>query len=381
MINMKNIFIITLLLSVFGMSQDMAKSKEVNIEKTLQTIVSFYSKETNNTAILLLVSKGDKTYKASAGLANRESGETIKSSDLFEIGSSSKVFTGVAIFQLIESGKLSLDTKIKTFYPKGDITKLANYKGTNYWDDVTVGMLLQHTSGFIDYLNVYGDDSKALKILGGKDKHFTFSQLIDMSISFGDANFKAGEEFKYCNTGYVILGDIISKVSGLDWHEYIQKNILDKVGMKQTYFGSLISPKLRSSMPKGYMQSKETFMPPSLASSAGEIISTLDDLALFMKAWSKGELYKDSKTLTLQMEKGFHQESKKIENLFYGYAIMKLEGFYGHGGQTFGFQSYITVNPKTDTIYIVGTNDSTIASMNLFMQIANIQFKYITKGK
>ena len=215
-------------------------------EKKFQDVVSNYSKEANNTAILLLVSKEGKTYKASAGLTDREDRRNIKTDDLFEIGSATKVFTGISIFQLIESGKLSLDTKLKTFYPQGKITQLANYKGKNYWEDVTVGMLLQHTSGFIDYFNVYGDDSKALKILGGKEKHFTFSQLIDISVSFGDANFKPGEQFKYCNTGYIILGDIISTVSGMDWHDYMQQHILDKVGMKHTYFGSRISTEAAS---------------------------------------------------------------------------------------------------------------------------------------
>jgi D-alanyl-D-alanine carboxypeptidase len=350
-------------------------AENVTTVHSLQNVVDYYSKETNNTAILLLLAKEGKSYKAAAGLADRESGRSVKSDDLFEIGSATKVFTGIAIFQLIESGKLSLDTKLKTFYPQGKITQLANYKGKNYWDEVTVGMLLQHTSGFIDYFNVYGDDSKALETLGGKEKYYTFSQLIDMSVSFGDANFKPGEQFKYCNTGYIILGDIIGKVSGMGWHDYIQKNILERVGMKQTYFGSRISSELRNTMPKGYMGFKEVFMAPSLAGSAGEIISTLDDLALLMKAWAKGTLYKEDKTLTLQLEQGFHQEDPRIKNFFYGYAIMKIEGFYGHGGQTLGFQSYMTINPKTGVVYIVGTNDSTVMSMDLFMQLAGVKYK------
>ena len=372
---MKNILIILAILSTVMIADEANGTKEMQIEKALNTIVASYSKDTNDTAILLLLGKDGKNYQAAAGLADRKSGRKVKINDLFEIGSATKVFTGISILQLIEAGKISLDTKLKTFYPTGQITKLANYKGKNYWEEVTVGMLLQHTSGFIDYFNVYGDDSKALKILGGKDKHYTFSKLIDISASFGDANFKPGEKFKYCNTGYIILGDIISKTSGMDWHDYIQKHILDKVGMKHTYFGSRISPELRANMLKGYMNFNEVFMAPSLASSAGEIISTLDDLSLLMQAWSKGELYKDNKMLSLQMQEGFHLESDKVKNLFYGYSIMKIEGFYGHGGQTLGFQSYMTINPKTGVVYIVGTNDSTVASMNLFMQLAHIEFK------
>ena len=349
------------------------------IQTKIQKAVDIYSQETNNTAIMLLFSRGGKTYKASAGLANRAEKKEINTNDLFEIGSASKVFTGIAIFQLIESGKLSLATKLNTFYTEGEITQLANFKGKNYWDKVTVGMLLKHTSGFIDYLNVYGDDSKALTILGGKEKHYTFDKLIHQAVAFGDANFKPGEQYKYCNTGFVILGDIISKASGINWHDYIQKNIMDKVGMKHTYFGSRISTELREKMPKGYMQSKEVYMPPTLADAAGEIISTLEDLSMLMKAWRQGKLYKNPETLTLQLKKGFLLQTDKISNLYYGYAIMKIEGFYGHGGQTFGFQSYMTVHPKSGDIYIVGVNNSLVMSMDLFMQLAGIELKFISK--
>jgi hypothetical protein len=79
--------------------------------------------------------------------------------------------------------------------------------------------------------------------------------------------------------------------------------------------------------------------------------------------------------LALQTTEGFHQEDKRIKNFFYGYAIMEIEGFYGHGGQTLGFQSYMTINPKSGVIYIVGTNDSAVMSMDLFMQLAKISFK------
>ena len=375
---MRKILLISVITTAMLLGGALSVSKaetELSLQQKVQNAVNAYSKESNNTAVLLLVSKEGKTYKASAGLADRKSKRKVKTDDLFEIGSATKVFTGIALFQLIESGKLSLDTKINTFYPKGDITLLANYKGNNYWNEVTVGMLLQHTSGFIDYLNVYKNDSVAIKTFGGKEKHYSFDQLIAQSVKFGDANFKPGEKFKYCNTGFMILGDIISKVSGMDWHDYMQENILNKAGMTHTYFGSRITKALREKMPKGYMEFKETFMAPSLANSAGEIISTLDDLASLMSTWGTGKLYIHPETLDLQLNKGFHQQYAIVQNLTYGYAIMNIDGYYGHGGQTFGFQSYITINPKTGDVYIVGVNDSHLRSMPLFMQEAGIEYK------
>ncbi len=349
------------------------------MQKQVNDAVRIYSGEHNNTGIWLLVEKNGKEYKAAAGLADREHNITVKPEQLFEIGSASKVLTGIAIFQLIEQGKLSLDSKLNTFYQNGEIKKLANFKEKNYWDEVTVGMLLRHRSGFIDYLNVYNDDAKAIRLLGGKGKYYTFNQLIKMAVTHGDANFKPGEKFRYCNTGYIILGDIITQVSGMEWHDYIRKNVMDKAGMKHTCFSSRIPEKLRNNMPKGYADGKLTFMPPTLADSAGEVISNLEDLARLMKTWGQGKLYQKTETLTFQMTKGLQQQDPSIVNLYYGYAIMKIEGFYGHGGQTFGFESYMAYNPQKDEVYIVGTNDAFVQSMGLFLKVAGIGLKEDSK--
>ena len=128
-------------------------------------------------------------------------------------------------------------------------------------------------------------------------------------------------------------------------------------------------------MPQGYASGKPTSMPPTLAGSAGEIVSTLDDLARFMKAWGEGRLYAKPETLKLQMAQGFVKMDPTIENLQYGYAIMCIEGFYGHGGQTFGFQSYLAYNPQKKELYIVGVNDAFVSSMGLFFEMAGIRLK------
>ena len=373
---MKKLIILAVTLPIFAYA--LACGMVVpGMQKQVNDAVRIYSDEHNNTAVWLLVEKNGKVYKAAAGLADREQHITVKAEQLFEIGSASKVLTGIAIFQLIEQGKLSLDTKLSTFYNSAEITKLANFKGKNYWDEVTVGMLLRHRSGFIDYLNVYHDDAKAIKLLGGKGKYYTFEQLIHMAVTHGDANFKPGEKFQYCNTGYIILGDLISKVSGMAWHDYIRKNVMDKAGMTATYFASRIPKQLREKMPKGYADGKATFMPPTLAGSAGEVISNLEDLARLMKAWGQGRLYQKPETLKTQMREGFQQQSPVISNLYYGYAIMKIDGFYGHGGQTFGFESYMAYDPKKEELYIVGTNDAFVHSMDLFLMMSGTALKAV----
>ena len=377
----RTLFTLSIANLTFLTFSDQTQGKEItppfsqqNVE-TIQKKVSDFSKEVDDTGVLLLVRENGKNHTFSAGWGNRKTKTPIQVNTLFEIGSMTKVFTAVAIQQLIEQKKLSLDTPINTFYPSGKITELATFQGKNHWNQITIGMLLNHTSGIIDYLNVYHDDAKAMKILGGKGKSYTFDQLIKLAVDHGEANFKPGEKFEYCNTGYILLGDLITKVSGMDWHDYIQKNIFTPVGMKRTYFGSRLSEKSQIGMPQGYFNKTPSFMPPTLAGSAGEIISTLDDLALFMDAWSHGKLYTKQETLKRQLEQGFLQMSPLYNNLFYGSGIMKSGNLYGHGGQTFGFQSYMATNIKTGTIYIIAINDSTVNSMDLLARVSSFKLK------
>ena len=228
-----SLFVIALAFSPFAQGKEGTSPTPTSISTTASTLdtkaiqkkVDGFSKEADHTGILLLVRENGKNHTFAAGWSSRKTKSPIQSDTLIEIGSMTKMFTAVAIQQLIEQKKLTLDTPIKTFYPSGAITGLANFKGENHWGEITIGMLLKHTSGIIDYLNVYNDDAKALKILGGKGKTYTFDQLIQLSLNHGDANFKPGEKFQYCNTGYILLGNIITKVSGMDWRDYIQKHI------------------------------------------------------------------------------------------------------------------------------------------------------------
>ena len=348
-------------------------------EEDIQKLVNLYSKENNDTGVLILVHKDGVSKSYEAGYANKDTKKLIHTDDLFEIGSASKLFTAMAIFQLIESKKISLNTSLGELYKTGKIRKLANFKDKNYWDDVTVGMLLNHTSGFIDYLNVYHDDDKAIKIFSDKNKVYNYDTIIDLVLKFGDAKFKPGTQFAYCNTGYVILGNIITKVSKIPWRDYIQKNIFDKAGVKNTYFGTRLPRNLREKMPQGYNKSQPVDMPMALANSAGEIVSTLDDLSKLIKMWKRSDFYKEKETLTIQLSQGYNLMSPYVANLSYGYGLMKIDNYFGHGGQTFGFQSYISINPKTMTTYIVCVNNSQIGSVDLFMDIEGLVYKPFIK--
>ncbi len=343
--------------------------------KTIKTLTD-YSRELGSAAIFLETAFGNEQQQIAVGIANKQKKIKAHVQAPFPIGSTTKVFVGVALFQLIESGKLSLDTTLNTFYPEEQIRQLANYQGKNYFDEVTVGMLMQHTSGFIDYLNIYKDPAKALDIYTKNGDHYRFENIIGLAEKFGDAHFKPGAKFSYCNTGYIILGDIIQKVSGEDWRDYVQTHILDILGMKHTYFGTRLSQELQAQIPQGYFAGKPVSMPFSLASSAGEMVSTVDDLRIFIDAWGSSKLYKDPKTLKQQMTKGFHLMSSIVSNISYGYSIMKIGNSFGHGGQTFGFQSFMATDLDNNKSYALGINEAKSDAMALYMNIAGIHYAF-----
>ncbi len=330
----------------------------------------------SNTALLTLVDHGNDELIHVSGFSNKEKKIKANSNDLFEIGSASKMFTAIAILQLIEQGKLSLNTTLNQIYPSGDIINLANYKGENYWDKITVEMLLNHTSGMIDYLNVYEDDEKAIKILAIKGKIYTFKELTNLAIQHGDMNFIPGTTFKYCNTGYSILGEIITKKSGIPWRTYIKNNIINKAGMTDTYFGSTIPKSAESRKMQGHYNGKISFMPPTLAGPAGEIVSNLKDLKKFLLAWHGGKLYSNSETLQMQYTQGYHPMYPEMtDRINYGYGVMKMDNSYGHGGQTFGFQSYVTYDPTNKHLYVLGANDAAaIPLTQMFFVFEGITF-------
>jgi len=364
----KKIFSVLLFFIIFSVSAQMDfKTIKANVDNIVKN---------SDAAMVLLVDQGDNELIYASGLSDKEKQIKAKTDELFEIGSASKMFTAIAILQLIEQNKLSLKTLISDIYPSGKLKNLANLKGKNYWGKITVEMLLNHTSGMIDYLNVYENDEKAMEILAIKGKVYTFEELTNLAIQHGDMNFIPGTTFKYCNTGYTFLGDIITKKSGMPWREYIKKNIMDVAGLTDTYFGSEIPKSAETRKMKGYYTSKPSFMPPTLAGAAGEIVSNLKDLKKFLLAWQEGKLFSKVETLQMQHTQGYHvMYPDKTDQLMYGYGVMRINGFYGHGGQTFGFQSYVTYNPEKKRMYILGSNDaSNLPLTQLFFMFEEFTF-------
>lgn len=178
-----------------------------------------------------MIKQGEKVvFSYNTGYAHR--GFLIENSleTRFDTASITKLFTSVAIFQLIDKGLLSLNDKVLDILDIGD-TKISK--------EVTIYHLLTHTSGIGDDADEEaGEDYEEI----WKDKpNYSVRNLEDYLPNFihKEPNFEPGKGCRYNNCAYILLGLVIEKITGKEYREYVKKNIFEKIGMKDTEFLSM----------------------------------------------------------------------------------------------------------------------------------------------
>src|SRR6476620_8305775 len=199
----------------FAQSTDTAK-KQIQIDSLLETI---YKNDAPGISISIL-QKGDVIFKNSYGLADLETKTALNSKTNFNIGSLTKQFTALAILQVAEGKKLSLDDHLDKFFPGLD-KKVA--------ETITVKELLTHSSGIIDHYDLC--DTKNMK-------HAHINDVLNAIKNTDSTYFVPGSHFRYSNTAYCLLSLIIEKVSGVSYAQYLKKNIFKPAGMKKTVIWS-----------------------------------------------------------------------------------------------------------------------------------------------
>ena len=217
--------------------------------------------------LTLKVIRDGKTIKTAAyGLANVELNVAAQPETVFEIGSITKQFTAAGILLLAQEGKLSVDDKISKYL-----------KGTpEAWASVTLRHLLTHTSGIKSYTGLEG-----FQIW----RRLTQAQFIQ-AIGKEPMEFQPGDSWKYCNTGFNLLGYIIENVSGSDYWDFMGERVFGPLGMKTTTQRrpSLVIPNRAS----GYEQTNRVWVNRDSdlteVFAAGAIASTVGDLAKWSAA-------------------------------------------------------------------------------------------------
>jgi len=295
---------------------------------------------------VLIAKEGEILFTKGYGLAGTDLPNS--PSTLYQIASLSKTFTSVAVMQLVEKELLNLDNPISQYFP--DFPN---------GETITISHLLSHSSGIPDYLK--------------KDFKFDYSKEwnphdIVNTVKDSGLEFIPGKSFSYSNTGYVMLGLIIEKVSGQSYANYIEENIFEPSNM----FNSMFTVPAGTPKAEGHVEGKiGPLMHNSAAYAAGDIISTVEDLELFYRALNNNVLISKE---TSELMSTTHAKKFPFE---YGYGwytqdVMGKKAVGHPGGYPSGFRHYVTRLNDEELTVIVLSNEMTMNSKRINRHLTSI---------
>ena len=280
------------------------------------------------------MAKNGKTfYKRAVGEASKRYGVPNKIDTKFNLGSMNKMLTSTAISQLVQQGKLSYNDRGGTHLP--------DYPNEAVREKVSIHHLLTHTSGMGHYWNEFFTNPNWIMLKTVKD-------YADLT-STKPLEFEPGELFQYSNCGPIVLGLIIEKISGLSYDDYIQQNITDPAGMKNTFCYDITKP--ISNLATGYTKRdlmggthkdwlENYFVTPSKGGPAGGGYSTVEDLLRFDTALRTHKLLDEKHLAIMTTGKVDRNENRKYAYLFEE-QFVNGHRVIGHGGGAAGINSQL----------------------------------------
>ena len=327
---MKKKFILLFLFALFSSSSFAQKQKF----STLDSLFDLLEINDRFMGTLSISEKGKIIYSKSIGKDDVASGKLSNNLTKYRIGSISKMFTACLIFQAIEENKISLKQAINPYFPK-----ITNAK------KITIGNLLNHHSGIHNYTN----DTSYLNYYTTSKSQKEMLEIIQE----GGSDFKPNSRAEYSNSNYVLLTYILEKIYKKSYEELLSAKIIQPIGIKNTYFGSKLSPEKKECYSYRYSGKweleKETNSSVSLG--AGGIVSTTEDLLIFITNLFEAKIINAASL----------EQMMKIEDGF-GMGIFPVPFYdkkgFGHTGGIDGFSSFLYTFPEEKISIALTSNGS-----------------------
>jgi CubicO group peptidase (beta-lactamase class C family) len=282
--------------------------------------------------VLVYVNQGNKEPEFySAGWHNKEKQLPAKPEALFKIASISKLYTAVALTKLCEKKLVSLDSPITHYLP--DLKDRIQYA-----DQITIEMLVKHRSGIPNYT-----DTKDYWSSPKENNQENLELILDQP-----ANFSPNKNYEYCNTNYLLLSMIMDKVLGYPHYQFIQKEILDRLDLKNTFSS------VKKVNPERMMSGYHVGYPYDLKSDDLGMVASAEDVGLFLQALNNGSLFDGN-------------EQKTYSSIYK----------YEHQGWVPGYQSTAKYHKEIDAVVVLftSTTDEKLYNWNL----ADIEYNRIIK--
>jgi CubicO group peptidase (beta-lactamase class C family) len=293
-------------------------------------------------AVAIVVKDGRPVFRRAYGLADLEFGILLEPDMAFRIGSVTKQFTAAAILQLVDAGKLALGDDVSKYVDGYDTSERR----------VTIEHLLTHTSGIPNYTDMK-------EWIPHVREELTPRQILD-TFRTKPLEFEPGSQFKYSNSGYLLLGLVIEKVSGRPYADYIRQMVLP-LGMRQTMYDDpvrVIPRRARGYEWEGDDWRNARYIGMSQPFSAGALVSTVDDLALWNTAIERGRLLSESSRA--RWFAPFTLASGRTSGYALGWFVTTHDGLAlaEHGGGIPGFASRVLRIPSERLYVAVLSNNA-----------------------
>ncbi|WP_213165759.1 serine hydrolase domain-containing protein [Alkalicella caledoniensis] len=328
--------------------------KEELLDKCLSNIIN--KKDVYSAVFCVESGDGSFSWTGAAGEMQRDS--------QFMIASVTKLYVTAVVMGLVEEGKLKLEDKIGKYLPNEYMQGLHVLKGVEYSNEITVKHLISNTSGLPDYFfhKEHNKKTSASQLLTGQDESWDVEKTIE-TVKKLTPNFAPGKKGKaaYSDTNYQILGKIIEIIIGKNIGEVFKDYIFDELNLQKSYVYNDISD---TKPVPFYYKSQKLWLPNYMASvsTEGGIVSTVDELMIFLKEFFKGRFLPKEKIEGL---KKWNLILPPPSLFYYGIGLEKLftprivspfkpiTEVVGFWGQTGSFAWY---NPETD-LYFTGTTN------------------------
>ena len=293
---------------------------------------------------LAIIRNGKIALLRSYGLANVEHQVPVKPETVFQSGSIGKQFTAAAVMILVQEGKLSLDDKIAKFFPDVPPT----------WSGITVRHLLNHTSGLGDY-------PPEIELA----RNYTEEQLFEF-FKKAPLQFEPGARWDYSNVGYVILGNLIRKVTGQFYGDFLQIRIFQPLRMTTARVISEadIIPNRASGyrLLEGVLKNQEWVSPSTNSTADGSLYLTVLDMAKWDAALYTEQLLKQASLAQIWNPTTLKDGKRKPYGFGWHTGVIHNRRVVFHGGAWQGFKSSITrfLDDKVTIIFFANswaTND------------------------
>jgi len=296
------------------------------------------------------------TWAGAAGKGNIDPATPMRAEDTFRAGSIIKPFVSATTLQLVEEGQLALDDPLADVLPESVVARFADA------DQITVRMLLNHTSGLPEW-STPATDAAAARDRG---RVWKVSEFLDLAAAQPPSG-APGERYSYSNTNYNLLGLIIEQATGESWRAVVRERVIDRLDLENTSLPEPGDISIGSNAAHGYQLLDGELrdladVDPSMADAAGghALVTTTEDLARFLNALLAGELFEQPETLEEMLT--FVPATDVGGVVGYGLGIQRYElpggvEMIGHLGTTAGYRAFVGHLPAQDVdIAMVITN-------------------------